>query len=130
MSDGDAQLLGFGARDYDPFVGRWTSKDPLLFRGHQTNLYVYAGNDPVNEVDPSGAAVSSDDSKIPVPPTAEPAMACTPKTQCWQYGRACGTVCRKRHLDDMDGTDHCLDCCEANYNACEAREPYNFSRCG
>jgi hypothetical protein len=44
----------FGARDYDPEVGRWLSKDPILLRGGQTNLYVYAGNDPVNNVDPSG----------------------------------------------------------------------------
>ncbi len=30
------------------------SKDPSLFDGGQTNLYVYAGNDPVNYTDPDG----------------------------------------------------------------------------
>jgi RHS repeat-associated protein len=43
-----------GARDYDPVVGRWISKDPILFGGAQTNLYIYVGNDPVNRRDPMG----------------------------------------------------------------------------
>ena len=42
------------ARDYDPETGRWTSKDPILFNGGDTNLYGYVLNDPVNLVDPSG----------------------------------------------------------------------------
>jgi len=54
LYDPDTQLVRFGARDYDPSVGRWTSKDPILFDGRQTNLYVYAGNDPINRIDPSG----------------------------------------------------------------------------
>jgi RHS repeat-associated protein len=43
-----------GARDYDPVVGRWISKDPIRFGGGQANLYVYLNNDPVNGTDPSG----------------------------------------------------------------------------
>jgi RHS repeat-associated protein len=31
------QLVRFGARDYDPEMGRWTSKDPILFKGGDTN---------------------------------------------------------------------------------------------
>lgn len=43
-----------GARDYDPETGRWTSKDPILFRGGDTNLYGYVLADPINLIDPSG----------------------------------------------------------------------------
>ena len=49
------QLVRFGARDYDPETGRWTSKDPIGFAGGDTNLYGYVLNDPVNFVDPQGA---------------------------------------------------------------------------
>ena len=52
--DPDTGLVRFGARDYDPEVGRWTTKDPILFEGGDTNIYVYVGNDPVNAIDPEG----------------------------------------------------------------------------
>ncbi|MGE9745721.1 RHS repeat-associated core domain-containing protein [Bdellovibrio bacteriovorus] len=54
LFDPDTGLVRFGARDYDPEVGRWTSKDPILFNGGDTNLYGYTFSDPINFVDPSG----------------------------------------------------------------------------
>jgi len=51
--DADTGLVRFGARDYDPMIGRWVSKDPSLFFGG-INFYVYSHNDPVNYVDPDG----------------------------------------------------------------------------
>jgi hypothetical protein len=47
-------LVHFGARDYDPQTGSWLSKDPLRFKGGDTNFYTYAQNDPINKVDPTG----------------------------------------------------------------------------
>lgn len=37
----DTKLVRSGERDYDPEVGRWTAKDPIGFRGGDTNLYGY-----------------------------------------------------------------------------------------
>jgi len=54
LYDTDTKLLRFGARDYDPETGRWTSKDPILFAGGDTNLYGYVVADPINLIDPSG----------------------------------------------------------------------------
>lgn len=54
--DPDTRLVRFGARDYDAEVGRWTTPDPIGFRGRKTNLYAYSGNDPVNQIDPTGLA--------------------------------------------------------------------------
>jgi RHS repeat-associated protein len=54
LYDSDTGLVRFGARDYDPVVGRWTAKDPIRFAGGDTNLYAYVGNDPINMIDPTG----------------------------------------------------------------------------
>jgi RHS repeat-associated protein len=54
LYDRDTGLVRFGARDYDPRVGRWTTKDPILFEGGDTNLYGYVISDPINLIDPSG----------------------------------------------------------------------------
>jgi RHS repeat-associated protein len=43
----------FGERDYDPAMGRWTTKDPIgLAAG--TNVYAYVHGDPVNLIDSTG----------------------------------------------------------------------------
>jgi RHS repeat-associated protein len=44
-------LYHLGARSYDPNLGRFTQPDPS---GQETNQYLYAGGDPVNEIDPGG----------------------------------------------------------------------------
>jgi RHS repeat-associated protein len=56
LYDPQTKLTRFGARDYDAETGRWTSKDPILFDGGDTNLYGYVLGDPVNLVDGTGKA--------------------------------------------------------------------------
>lgn len=57
LYDSETGLIRFGARDYDPQIGRWTSKDPILFDGGDSNLFGYVSNDPVNAIDPSGLII-------------------------------------------------------------------------
>ena len=52
--DRDTKLIRFGARDYNPNVGRWTAKDPKRFAAKDFNFYAYVSNDPVNFRDPTG----------------------------------------------------------------------------
>ena len=53
--DGAAGLYYYGARYYDPQVGRWLTQDPLgMVDG--PNKYLYVSNNPVNYVDPWGLA--------------------------------------------------------------------------
>jgi hypothetical protein len=51
-------LYKFGIRYYDAATGRWTQRDPVggsLTETVKGNPYVYAGDDPINETDLSGA---------------------------------------------------------------------------
>lgn len=49
-----SNTLTSSRRHYDPEAGRWTSKDPILFGGGDTNLYGYTFSDPINFIDPKG----------------------------------------------------------------------------
>lgn len=51
--DQETALYHMGARYYDPQLGRWLSEDPAGIAGG-LHLYAYAGNDPVNRIDPTG----------------------------------------------------------------------------
>jgi len=53
LADPATGLVRFGMRDYDPISGRWTARDPALFRGGP-NLYMYASNNPISNRDPLG----------------------------------------------------------------------------
>jgi RHS repeat-associated protein len=50
LYDVDTQIVRLGARDYDPSIGRWTTKDPMGFTDGG-NVYVYALTDPINNQD-------------------------------------------------------------------------------
>ena len=54
LGDQDTGFVRFGYRDYAPDLGRWTSKDPILFDNGDYDLYGYCINNPVNLFDPWG----------------------------------------------------------------------------
>jgi RHS repeat-associated protein len=55
-------LYHMGARFYNPAEGRWTQQDPSGHIGdlQQQDAYPYAGDDPLNTTDPTGADIVSD----------------------------------------------------------------------
>jgi RHS repeat-associated protein len=55
-------LYHFGARFYDPVLGRWTQEDPVFspFSPTQWNRYAYVGGDPINLADASGLGPCKD----------------------------------------------------------------------
>jgi RHS repeat-associated protein len=61
LYDSDTKLVRFGAREYNGAIGRWMTKDPILFNGGDTNLYGYVLQDPVNYFDPSGLSSMGSD---------------------------------------------------------------------
>ena len=60
--DSDLGIVRMGLRDYDPFIGRFRTPDPLFLREVdrcidspiECNLYSYARNNPLSFVDPTG----------------------------------------------------------------------------
>jgi len=61
--DQHTKLTRFGARDYDTFAGRWTSKDLIMFSGGDSNMYGYVLNDPINANDITGLKITNDSCK-------------------------------------------------------------------
>ncbi|MEX8505368.1 RHS repeat domain-containing protein [Leptothrix ochracea] len=56
-SDSASPLLNFGARNYDPILGRFVSIDPVDFDEanlHSFNRYAYSNNNPLKYKDPDG----------------------------------------------------------------------------
>ena len=58
LYDRDTKLVRFGARDYEAETGRWVAKDPIGFKGGDTNLYAYVGGNPINFIDPRGKGLT------------------------------------------------------------------------
>jgi RHS repeat-associated protein len=65
LYDHDTGLVRFGARDYDPTVGRWTTKDSARFAGGDTNLYAYAYGEPIDFVDFDGRNANPTPANVP-----------------------------------------------------------------
>ena len=47
----------YGARQYDPTLGRWDRMDPMCEKYYSVSPYAYCGNNPVNRIDPDGREI-------------------------------------------------------------------------
>ncbi len=61
-------LYTMGARTYDPTTGQFLTNDPTGLGGGDTNLRIYAGNNPIDLIDPSGDASQRPSFQIPPAP--------------------------------------------------------------
>ncbi|THC91814.1 hypothetical protein EYZ11_008729 [Aspergillus tanneri] len=68
--DNESGLYLCGERYYAPWLGRWTSADPLGAVGGP-NLYIYAGDDPVNFDDHQGTMNQQRNSEGAIPKTKQ-----------------------------------------------------------
>jgi RHS repeat-associated protein len=60
-------LYYYRARYYSPLLGRFTSEDPLGFRGSGPNVYAYSHGSPTNLADPYGLESGDLDKLVPGP---------------------------------------------------------------
>ncbi len=86
LYDRDTGLVRFGARDYDPGVGRWTSKDITGVSPGGFNAYEYANDDPQDNIDLNG------------PDSEDPQCVEEVTQSCHTYchgvcSQACATLC-------------------------------------
>ena len=54
ISDLNLGLYDYGARFYDPAIGRWISRDPLAYLREWVSPYNFVQDTPLNRIDPDG----------------------------------------------------------------------------
>ncbi|HOW50480.1 MAG TPA: RHS repeat-associated core domain-containing protein [bacterium] len=132
LYDADTKLIRFGARDYDPEAGRWTSKDPIKFDGGATNLFEYLVDDPINWLDPIGlfkahgkwcgpdwtGGLKEQYTKNHKDMYEEPISALD---TCCMLHDICYYHCRKNYPCDPDARKYCMkEKCNNDLSACAA----------
>ena len=55
--NGDGNSYDYGARQYNPRLGRWMSIDPLAIKYPELSPYSFAGNSPIAAMDPDGKRI-------------------------------------------------------------------------
>jgi len=54
-------MYDYGARNYDPALGRWMNIDPLAENYFPVSPYIYCANNPVRYIDPNGMEIKDPD---------------------------------------------------------------------
>jgi len=51
--------IDYGARQYDPVLGRWFAQDPLSEKYYSISPYAFCANNPVKYLDPEGEIIET-----------------------------------------------------------------------
>ncbi|WP_415711174.1 RHS repeat-associated core domain-containing protein [Flavobacterium branchiophilum] len=57
-------MYDYGARNYDPAIGRWMNMDPMAEKYYQISPYVYVANNPLLYIDPTGMTIEDPDKLV------------------------------------------------------------------